>query len=475
MSDPQIIQAGMGVGISGWQLANAVAGLGELGVVSGTALDAVCVRRLQLGDPGGHVRRALGKFPVPEMADKILNRYFLPEGSLGEGSFASAPMASAKLTRDHQELLIVANFVEVYLAKENHGNSVGINYLEKIQMPLLPSLFGAMLADVDYVLMGAGIPREVPGVLDKMAICEDVEYSLHVDGATSEDHFKIAFSPRQIMGNKIASLKRPKFLAIISSSTLALTLARKASGKVDGFVVEAPSAGGHNASPRGKLQLNQRGEPVYGPRDEVDLVAMRELELPFWLAGSRSHEDSLAQARALGAAGIQVGTSFALCEESGLSPALRLRILESISNDRIDIFTDPLASPTGFPFKVVSLQDTNSELETYETRNRVCDLGYLRTPYKKEDGSLGFRCPAEPIDLYIKKGGQEHATVGRKCLCNALMSNIELGQNRSQGHHELPLVTLGDDLTQVKLYFKNGSFNYTAADVVNSLRESSIL
>ena len=150
-----------------------------------------------------------------------------------------------------------------------------------------------------------------------------------------------------------------------------------------------------------------------------------------------------------------------------------MRILESIINNRIDIFTDPLASPTGFPFKVVSLQDTNSELETYETRIRVCDLGYLRTPYKKEDGSLGFRCPAEPIDLYIKKGGQEHATDGRKCLCNALMSNIGLGQNRSQGKHELPLVTLGDDLTQVKLYLKNGSFNYTAADVVNSLRDSS--
>ncbi|MDG4862734.1 hypothetical protein P8605_31820, partial [Streptomyces sp. T-3] len=52
---PQVIQGGMGVGVSGWQLARAVSRTGQLGVVSGTALDAVLARRLQLGDPGGDV------------------------------------------------------------------------------------------------------------------------------------------------------------------------------------------------------------------------------------------------------------------------------------------------------------------------------------------------------------------------------------------------------------------------------------
>jgi len=42
---PVIIQGGMGVGVSSWWLAQAVARTGQLGVVSGTALDAVLARR----------------------------------------------------------------------------------------------------------------------------------------------------------------------------------------------------------------------------------------------------------------------------------------------------------------------------------------------------------------------------------------------------------------------------------------------
>ena len=64
------------------------------------------------------------------------------------------------------ELCMVCNFVEVFLAREGHDNPVGINYLEKVQMPHLASIYGAMLAGVGYVLMGAGIPLHIPGVLD---------------------------------------------------------------------------------------------------------------------------------------------------------------------------------------------------------------------------------------------------------------------------------------------------------------------
>ena len=68
-----------------------------------------------------------------------------------------------------RELCVVANFVEVWLAREGHDQPVGINYLEKIQLPHLPSIYGAMLAGVDYVLMGAGIPLKIPGALDALA------------------------------------------------------------------------------------------------------------------------------------------------------------------------------------------------------------------------------------------------------------------------------------------------------------------
>ena len=66
---PEVIQGGMGVGVSSWRLARSVSRVGGLGVVSGTALDVVLARRLQDGDPGGHMRRALAAFPEQGMAD----------------------------------------------------------------------------------------------------------------------------------------------------------------------------------------------------------------------------------------------------------------------------------------------------------------------------------------------------------------------------------------------------------------------
>ena len=52
VEDPVIIQGGMGVAVSSWHLAREVSRAGHLGVVSGTALDAVLARTLQDGDPG---------------------------------------------------------------------------------------------------------------------------------------------------------------------------------------------------------------------------------------------------------------------------------------------------------------------------------------------------------------------------------------------------------------------------------------
>ncbi len=44
---PEIIQGGMGVGVSSWQLARQVSMNGQLGVVSGTAVAVTFSRRLQ--------------------------------------------------------------------------------------------------------------------------------------------------------------------------------------------------------------------------------------------------------------------------------------------------------------------------------------------------------------------------------------------------------------------------------------------
>lgn len=69
---PVLIQGGMGVNVSAWPVARAVSQRGQLGVVSGTALDAVLARGLQDGDHGGDLRRALAAFPDQDMADRAL-------------------------------------------------------------------------------------------------------------------------------------------------------------------------------------------------------------------------------------------------------------------------------------------------------------------------------------------------------------------------------------------------------------------
>jgi nitronate monooxygenase len=466
---PKIIQGGMGVGVSNWRLANAVSKLGQLGVVSGTALDALFVRRLADGDQGGHMRRGLDAFPFPEMARRIWQEYFVAGGKPVEAPYPLTPVHQRKDVRKAIELCMVSNFVEVFLARENHTNPVGINFLEKVQMPHMASVYGAMLAGVGYVLMGAGIPLHIPGVLDLLAAHHEVEYKLSVTGAPSTQDTQMYFNPADYAEGPLPLLHRPKFLAIVSSNTLATTMLRRATGRVDGLVIESPTAGGHNAPPRGKLQLNENGEPVYGVRDQVNIAELRTLGVPFWLAGGYGSPEKVREALDQGAAGVQVGTAFAFSRESGLRGDLKDALLIHATTGTGEVFTDPLASPTGFPFKVALLDGSYSDPEVAAARTRVCDLGYLREPYNAPDGSIGYRCAAEPVANYVAKGGKVEETVGRKCLCNALLANVGHAQRRKNDVVEPALVTIGDDLNTVVQFLAPGQESYSAADVVASL------
>jgi nitronate monooxygenase len=327
-----------------------------------------------------------------------------------------------------------------------------------------------MLAGVDAILMGAGIPRSIPGILDGLARGEAVEMKIDIEGAAPDDPASIMrFDPQVLFPWPAPALHRPQFLAIVSSATLALTLAKKSSGRVDGFIVEGSLAGGHNAPPRGPLQLSATGEPVYGPRDLPDLPKIRELGLPFWLAGAFLRPGKLTEARAHGAAGVQVGTAFAFCEESGMIPDLKRRFRELIRAGTARVHTDPLASPTGFPFKIAQLAQTLSDAAACAKRQRICDLGYLRQLFRRADGTVGYRCAAEPVNDFVRKGGDEHETVGRKCLCNGLAATVGVGQSRTDGDVELPIVTAGDELLQLASYFDFTRESYSAADVIRLL------
>jgi len=117
----------------------------------------------------------------------------------------------------------------------------------------------------------------------------------------------------------------------------------------------------------------------------------------------------------------------------------------------------------------VRIPGTVSEEADYQARTRVCDLSYLRHAYKKPDGTVGWRCPSEPVEDYVRKGGDIKDTVGRKCVCNGLMVNIGLGQVQRNGDVEKALVTSGDEVATVARFLKPGETSYSAAHVIEYL------
>lgn len=434
-----------------------------------------------------------------------MDKFFVEGGKPADKPFRSLPMWTLEPPQTLVEATVLGNYCEVWLAKHDDdgnptGGIVGINRLTKVALPTLASLYGAMLAGVDYVIMGAGIPLRIPGVLDNLADGQDAAFPVDVHG--SEENMEITFSPKSFWnGAEPPVLARPKFIPIVSSVVLAQSFLKRADGKgptkgVDGFVVELPTAGGHNAPPRGfrydpvskshAVDLNERGEPIYGEKDEVDLEKFRKAVkgLPFWLAGSYARAEKLEEILQMGGAGVQVGTVFALAKESGMESKIKQQILRTILEKDMSVFTDPVASPTGYPFKVLEIPETLSEEAVYMERPRVCSLGYLRTAYlDKESGKVGYRCPAEPVNDWLKKGGEIEATKGRKCLCNALCANVGLPQTRFVTQEdgtrvtyvEQQLITIGDEVNFCRRFIKeeeDGSLGYSAGDVIDYLKST---
>lgn len=455
----------MGIAVSNWELAKTVSLQGQLGVVSGTAIDNVMARRLQDGDLSGNTRRALAQFPNQEIVKKILDKYFIEGGKAPEASYVMVPKITLEQKRDAQEILIVANFVEVWLAKEGHDGLVGINFLHKIQMTTAAGVFGAMLAGVDYIIMGAGIPRELPKLIRQLAKLEVGSVPVDVIGGPAQ---LTTINPLDFVPAS-TKIKKPKFLAIISVDVLGAYLARDEETRPDGFIIEHNSAGGHNAPPRGKWEFDANGEPIYGPKDIADIEKMKKLELPFWLAGTYGSPERVKDALAQGAAGVQVGTLFAISNHSGFNDKTRKQLLDKLKSNTLEVKTDVKASPTSFPIKIAKLEGHTSTTEGFAARPKLCDLGYLREPALSETGRTIYRCPSEPDDQFIKKGGAVEDIDGRKCLCNGLMSNIGLPQVRKDGYVEAPIVTLGSDIEGAKVLLKSHPDGYGADDAVTWL------
>lgn len=478
MKHPQIIQGGMGVAISTWKLAKAVSSEGQLGVVSGTGIGIILIARLMQGDADGAVRHALEHFPYPAVAQEIIDKFYQAEGMKPSQGYYRPPMWTTKPPKWLNQITVVANFVEVWLAKEGHNNPVGINLLEKVQMPNMASLYGAMLAGVDYVIIGAGIPLQIPAILDDLSNHLAVNYRLDVHNTDPDDDYHIHFDPEENfpgITERVGDLHRPFFMPIISSVVLAQALLKRASGEINGFVIELPTAGGHNAPPRGNFPINELGEPVYGPKDEVSIEKIKAMGLPFWLAGGYGNPEGLVRALEAGAQGIQVGTAFAYADESGLEAKAKCQVIQQVLSGDLQVLTSAVASPTGFPFKVVQLEGTVADIEVYQERERLCDIGYLRHLIKGEDGKLVYRCPSEPIEQYLKKGGKIEDTCGRMCLCNQLGAAAGYAHTRKNGYTEPIIITSGDDVIHIGQFVPHGQSSYSAKQVIEVLLSQVVI
>jgi NAD(P)H-dependent flavin oxidoreductase YrpB (nitropropane dioxygenase family) len=458
----------MGIGVSSWQLARAVARRGEIGVISGTGIDSVVVRELQDGDPHDRVS-VLTDYPDAAITDEIIGRFYNPEGREEGEPYDLLKMHRFEPTAESQRILAAATYTEVRLAKQGHDGIVGMNLLAKLKRYSLPCIYGALLAGVDMISIGAGIPLEEAKQISKLANGEPAELRLDVDTSQAEgvdDDFAYRFDP-SVVADPPPQLDRPAFLPIVSSDVLARILDTKLPDEhVDGWVIEGPTAGGHNAPPRNK-NYREDGTPIYDERDQADLEAVRALGKPFFLAGGYGSPKGLRFARSIGAAGIQVGSLFSLTDESGYPASTTRKLVRGLHTGEVSVQTDGRASSTGFPFKVLTVDGTLADEEAYQSRARVCDLGYLREPYVDENGRLMGRCPAEPVKTYVSRGGDPEEAEGRACLCNALMANIGLAQQRGD-RAELPLFTGGDALENLPLGSAEDP-SYDADDVIDYL------
>ena len=504
----KLIQGGMGVYVSNWRLARAVSqeqpGI-TAGTVSGTALDIVYVRLLQLGDPGGHVRRALAAFDAQfgvSIGQKILDRYYIEGGKDPQARFKNAPKQTVHALDEHNllplplqpgtvqpltvdqdvtELLIATAFAEVWLARQGNPGRIFINFLHKIELALVYSMYGAMLACVDGIIVGAGNPDGLPAICTRLAEQAAVEIELPVLYRESGESFRVSFDPKTVADGKLAltPLPRPAFLAIVSLQDLVQALAQSQSQAPDGFIIEHHTAGGHNAGPQGPLKKDELGQPIYGPQDEPDLQAIRQVGKPFWLAGGYGSHAKLTQAMALGANGVQVGSVFALAEESGMKATYRSAILNALKTETTEegLIHTTLFSPTGFPFKVVQLEGTLADDAIYTARRRVCDLGLLQQRGLSKPDTAGKRrlfqrCPAAPLDDFVGKRGLPLNASERRCLCNGLLACVGLGQTGILDgtlSEEPAIVTLGNHLDGIRHLSRNGQFSYWVHDVVTDI------
>lgn len=444
----RIVQGGLDAMVATWPLARAVARTGQLGVVSGTLLPVITARRLQLGDPGGHLRRAFEHFPFPGVARRVWEQFFIVGGKptatpfdpVGQPSFAQGPALT--------ELMVVAGFAEVYLAAEGRAGMVGLHHHGQAPLPLLPSLYGAMLAGVDALLISGGDPVEIVEAVRRLSRGHPAAFMMRSFDPGVDLRPTCGFDPASMVEDRCPVLEAPPVLFTVRTVEEGVDLRRRVGDGLGGL-----------------LHLP---EPGTAPPSPAEIQRLGRLGCPLWVGGLPPTPDSLSLALSLGAAGLVVSTPFYYCAESELDAATKRRVLGGgQAPSRLDVKF--LASPTGFSVPVVQLDGTAADPAVFAARRRFCDVGFLRQVYRTGGGGLGYRCPGETISAHIAKDGARERAMHQRCLCNGMLAALGMGQVRLPHSTETPLVPAGEELGALTAFAGRASRQYAAADVVATL------
>ena len=438
---PRLIQAGMGIHVSSAKLANCTSRLGALGVVSGAALRHVILEDIRANDE--ETISITKQFPIAHYIEEALS--FMPGGKKHNRP-VPVDTPEPRYSAYPRRLSAVAAYVEVMRAKRGHGGKVGINVMWKCPLTVLPTIYGAMLAGVDALLCGAGVPMELPDIVAKIRAGMNMEY-LPLTGTETHARMDIADDNSSAF---LQSLDAPRMIPILSNFAFAKRLLdtweKKYHALPFAFVLENHAAGGHNAPPRNKSTFDKQDNL------ETYFDKVVKLGIPVYAAGNFKDggtRQEFERWTSKGAYGLQIGSRFALCEESGMREDLRNQIIEKNRQESLEVKTDMKASPTGYPIKIAQLPGTISEEAIYKARKRLCNKKYLVRSHFKEmpDGSKKetYICSAMSAEEYGRLGGDPAETEGKVCLCNGLLSTAGYYQDVEDA-----VVTLGTHGKEIK-------------------------
>ena len=273
-----IVQGGMGVGVSAHRLAGSVAAAGGVGTISSVDLRRHHPDLMQR-------TRALGTGPAAKLAIDAANLEAL-EREIG----------GARRLAQGRGLLAV-----------NVMRAVG---------EYAPSVTKALECGIDAVVVGAGLPLDLPEL--------------------AQDH------PRTLL------------IPILSDARGVQLLVRRWQRRQrlpDAIVIEHPRlAGGH----LGAARIEELDDPRFEFKNVIPQTlaflqsAGLEREVPVIAAGGiRSHAD-IARLQAMGAAAVQLGTPFAVTEEGDADPAFKRVLAEASDSDLVEFI-----SVAGLPARAV--------------------------------------------------------------------------------------------------------------------------